>query len=153
MAHVRGTMYANQQAHARRWRGSRWSVTALCGTRSSPVSKQSRWPGAWWRRASGSSCYRFIYAQLARKPGVSTCPSASRNVGGGVVGEGTQPHSSLSGPLAERPQEANDRQTPGHWEADLAVQDLWTGRPDPPRAPLPPESLSAPGEIRPHRRL
>ena len=53
-----------------------------------------------------------------------------------------------------RPQEANERQTPGHWEADLAVQDLWTGRPDPPRAPLPPDHRSqAPGEsLRPHRR-
>ena len=39
------------------------------------------------RVISHETIYRFIYAQLARKkatPGVS-CPSASRNVGGGVV--------------------------------------------------------------------
>ena len=56
----------------------------------------------------------------------------------GVVGEGTQPHSALRRPLAG-PQEA--KQTPGHWEASDAVQDL-TGRPDPPRAPLPPDHRS-----------
>ena len=106
-------VYANQQAHARRWRGSRWSVTALCGTRSSPVSNRaglrSRWPGAWpWRRASGSSptrpstgSYTPNWRGRRTTPGVSTCPSASRNVGGGVVGEGTQPHSSLSAALLQ----------------------------------------------------
>ena len=65
-------VYANQQAHARRWPPG-WSVTALCGTRSSPVSNraglQSRWPGAWpyetgKRVISHETIYRFIYAQL-----------------------------------------------------------------------------------------
>lgn len=127
-------VYANQQAHARRWRGSRlernsalrdqilarlkqgWSPEQVAGRLALETGK---------RVISHETIYRFIYAQLARKKdytwrqylplGKSKRGRRSRRRG--------NPASffALRRPLAERPQEANDRQTPGHWEADLML--------------------------------
>ena len=148
-----------KQAHARRWRGSRLERNSAL--RDQILARlRSRWPGAWpWRRASGSSptrpstgSYTPNWRGRRTTPGVSTCPSASRNVGGGVVGEGTQPHSSLSAALLQNAPRRRMTGRPQDTGRPNAVQDLWTGRPDPPRAPLPPDH-QAPGEsLRPHRR-
>ena len=115
-------VYANQQAHARRWRGSRlernsalrdqilarlkqgWSPEQVAGRLALETGK---------RVISHETIYRFIYAQLARKKdytwrqylplGKSKRGRRSRRRG--------NPASffALRRPLAERPQEANDR--------------------------------------------
>ena len=59
----------------------------------------------------------------------STCREARRNGDPiGAVGAVRPPLKRR--PLAERPQAAADRQTPGHWEADLALRQgvTWIGR-------------------------
>ena len=55
--------YADQQAHARRWQGSRLDGTGVCGNRcsvgSSRAGLRSRWRVGWrWSQARGSSPMR-----------------------------------------------------------------------------------------------
>ena len=119
-------------AHARRWRGSRWSVTVRDQILARLKQGWSPEHGPGDGQAGHLPRDHLPVPWRGRRttPGVSTCPSASRNVGGGVV-------SSLSAALAERPQEANDRQTPGHWEADLMRSGPYPDRETPISRPTP----------------
>ncbi len=74
---------------------------------------------------SHETIYRFIYAQIARTNDFSWrryLPRAKSKRGRRGT-RGGSPVSFIEGriPLSERPAEARDRQTPGHWEADLMM--------------------------------
>ena len=124
--------FADQHAHARRWRGSRlerdadlrarvlsrlkhgWSPEQVAG-------RSARESGT--RVISHESIYRFIYAQLARTKDYSWrhyLPRA-KSKRGWRGRRGGSPASFIAHrvPLTHRPQEAATRQIPGHWEADL----------------------------------
>ena len=74
---------------------------------------------------SHETIYRFIYAQLARTKDYSWRHYLPRGKSkrGWRGRRGGSPASfiRLRRPLAERPQDAADRLTPGHWEADLML--------------------------------
>ena len=127
--------YADQQAHARRWRGPRGSTaTPPCAPRSSPASNRvgppNRSPGGLARESghpviSHESIYRFIDAQIRRTKDYAWrhfLPRAKAKRGR----RGRKGGSSVSfiqhrRPLTDRPASAADRQVPGHWEADLML--------------------------------
>ena len=126
--------YAEQQARARRWCGSR--LERDDGLREGVLSglKQGWSPeqvaGRLAREAGRSvisheTIYRFIYGQLARKKDYSWrhyLPRAKSKRGWrGRKGGSSASFITLRRPLAERPQAAADRQVPGHWEADLML--------------------------------
>jgi len=126
--------YADQQSRARRWTGSKldrdiilrqivlsrlkqgWSPEQVCG---------------WLALGSGQpvisyeTIYRFIYAQIARHKDYSWrhyLPRGKSKRGWrGRKGGSSASFIAHRRPLCERPVEANDRQTPGHWEADLML--------------------------------
>ena len=126
--------YADQQAHARRWRGSRlerdeglrdkvlsrlkqgWSPEQAAGRMAMESGK---------RVISHESIYRFIYGQIARKKDYSWrhyLPRAKSKRGWrGRKGGSPAAFIFLRRPVAQRPQKASDRRTPGHWEADLML--------------------------------
>ena len=126
--------YADQQAHARRWRGSRlerdeglrdkvlsrlkqgWSPEQAAGRMAMESGK---------RVISHESIYRFIYGQVARKKDYSWrhyLPRAKSKRGWrGRKGGSPADFIFLRRSVAQRPQEAADRRTPGHWEADLML--------------------------------
>jgi transposase, IS30 family len=126
--------YAQEQSKARRWTGSRLERQAtlreavLAGlTRGlSPeqiAGRLARENGT--AVISHETIYRFIYAQIRR-----TNDSAWRlylprgKTRRGFRGrKGGSPVNFIHGrvSIAERPQAANDRQSPGHWEADLMM--------------------------------
>ena len=126
--------YADQQAHARRWRGSRLErdgplrekVLSRLGQGWSPEQVAGRLALDEGRQVlSHESIYRFIYSQMARKKDYSWrhyLPRA-KSKRGFRGRKGGSPASFIAHrrPLAERPQAADDRQTPGHWEADLML--------------------------------
>ena len=126
--------YADQQAHARRWRGSRLErdgplrekVLSRLGQGWSPEQVAGRLALDEGRQViSHESIYRFIYSQMARKKDYSWrhyLPRA-KSKRGFRGRKGGSPASCIAHrrPLAERPQAADDRQTPGHWEADLML--------------------------------
>lgn len=74
---------------------------------------------------SYETIYRFIYAQIARTKNYAWRHYLPR----GKSKRGWRGHRGGSSasfiadrrPLRERPEVANDRQTPGHWEADLML--------------------------------
>ena len=127
-------VYADQQAHARRWRGSKleryselreqvlarlqqgWSPEQVAGRLALESGK---------RVVSHETIYRFIYAQLARKKDYSWRNYLPRGKSqrGWRGRRGGNPASFIAHrrPVAERPQRADNRQTPGHWEADLML--------------------------------
>lgn len=126
--------YAQQQARARRYRGSRLErdtdlrAVVLSGLRAgwSPAQVAGRLAlAAGHRVISHESIYRFIYAQLARTKDYSWrryLPRAkSRRGWRGRRGGNTLPRTPGWAPLSQRSPEANDRRTPGHWEADLML--------------------------------
>ena len=127
-------VYADQQAHARRWRGSRLErdgplrekVFSRLGQGWSPEQVAGRLALDEGRQVlSHESIYRFIYSQMARKKDYSWrhyLPRA-KSKRGFRGRRGGSPASFIAHrrPLAERPQAADDRQTPGHWEADLML--------------------------------
>ncbi len=127
-------VYADQQAHARRWRGSRLErdgplrekVLSRLGQGWSPEQVAGRLALDEGRQViSHESIYRFIYSQMARKKDYSWrhyLPRA-KSKRGFRGRKGGSPASFIAHrrPLAERPQAADDRQTPGHWEADLML--------------------------------
>jgi len=126
--------YAQEQAKARRWTGSRlerepglrqavldrlkqgWSPEQVAGRLARDAGRKV---------ISYESIYRFIYAQIARHkdyawrrylPRAKSRRGCRGRKGGGSVGfiEGRIP-------LSERPPDAASRKTPGHWEADLML--------------------------------
>ena len=74
---------------------------------------------------SHESIYRFLYRQLARTKDYGWrhyLPRARWKRGWrGRKGGSPASFMALRRPLAERPQSAADRRTPGHWEADLML--------------------------------
>ena len=127
-------IYADQQAHARRWRGSRLERDATLRARVlahlaqgwSPEQVAGRLGVEAGRGVlSHESIYRFIYRQLARTKDYRWrhyLPRARWKRGWrGRKGGSPASFMALRRPLAERPQSAADRRTPGHWEADLML--------------------------------
>ena len=126
--------YADQQAHARRWRGARLDRDPQLRDRVLACLKQGWSPqqvaGRLARQAnrpliSHESIYRFIYAQLARKKDYSWrhyLPRA-KSKRGWRGRKGGSPASFIAHrrPLADRPPAVAHRRTPGHWEADLML--------------------------------
>jgi len=126
--------YAQQQSRARRWTGSKldrngvlrekvlaglkrgWSPEQVAGRLSLEAGRQV---------ISHETIYRFIYAQIARTKDYSWrhyLPRA-KSKRGWRGRKGGSPASFIAHrrPLSERPQEAEGRLTPGHWEADLML--------------------------------
>ncbi len=126
--------YADQQARARRWQGSkldrdstlRATVLAQLQHGWSPQQVAGRLAREQHRPViSHETIYRFIYAQMARKTEYAWrhyLPQAKAKRGRRCY-KGRSPASfiALRRPLAERPAAAADRCTPGHWEADLML--------------------------------
>ena len=126
--------YADQQARARRWRGSKLERDAALRHRVLACLKLGWSPqqvaGRLARQAtkcliSYETIYRFIDAQLARKNDYAWrhyLPFA-KSKRGRRRRKGRSPASfiKLRRPLAERPTEVAERRTPGHWEADLML--------------------------------
>ena len=126
--------YAEQQAKARRWSGSildrdgplrdrvlshlqqGWSPEQVAGRLAREQGKPV---------ISHETIYRFIYAQLARTGDYSWrhyLPRARSKRGWRGRKGGSPAHLiHLRRPLSERPKEADDRITPGHWEGDLML--------------------------------
>ena len=124
--------YADQQSRARRWTGSKLDrnkalrelvLSRLAGGWS-PEQVAGRLAREKGRRViSYETIYRFIYAQLGRTRDYSWrhyLPQAKCKRGYRSR-KGSSPASFIAHrrPISERPQKADDRQTPGHWEADL----------------------------------
>ncbi len=127
-------MYADQRARARRRSGSRlerdealrakvlsglkqgWSPEQVCGRPALECGE---------RGISYEIIYRFIYGQLGPEEGLLVASLlASREVEEGLEGSQGRESRFLHTPpmsLAEGPQSAQDRRTPGHWEADLML--------------------------------
>lgn len=126
--------YANQLCRARRWTGSR--LERHRGLRAKVLDALTKgWSpeqvsGRLAREAghhviSHETIYRFIYAQLARTKDYSWrlyLPRA-RSKRGWRGRKGGSPVRFMKArlPISERPDCANDRQTSGHWEADLML--------------------------------
>ena len=126
--------YADHQARARRWQGSkldraptlRATVLARLQQGGSPQQVAGRLAREHHQPViSHETIYRFLYAQLARKKEYAWRhyrPQAKAK-----RGRRRRKRSSAAlcitqrRPLPERPAAATDRRTPGHWEADLLL--------------------------------
>jgi transposase, IS30 family len=127
--------YASEQAKARRWKGSKlerdpilrqavldrlkqgWSPEQVAGRLARQQAKPS---------VSHETIYRFLYAQIARTKDYRwrhylPRAKAKRGRRGKKGGGGPMDTIQARIPIAQRPPEAADRQTPGHWEADLMM--------------------------------
>jgi IS30 family transposase len=126
--------YADEQTRARRWKGSKlerdeslrhtvvdrlaqgWSPEQVAGR----LAREPQRPSV-----SHETIYRFIYAQIARTKDYSwrkLLPRAKSKRGWrGPRGGSSSTFIEGRTPLSDRPAEASDRQTPGHWEADLMM--------------------------------
>jgi IS30 family transposase len=126
--------YAQLQAKARRWKGSRLerdeslraAVIERLASGWSPEQIAGRLRREQGRQViSYESIYRFIYAQLARTKDYSWrryLPRGKNKRGcRGRKGGGSQNFIEGRVSLAERPPDASDRATCGHWEADLMM--------------------------------
>ena len=126
--------YADQQAHARRWRGSRLERDHSLRHRVFSCLQQGWSPqlvAGRLARESGrtvishETIYRFIYAQLAHRKDFSWChylPKAKSKRGWrGRQGGSSSSFIHLRRSLDQRSQDADDRSLPGHWEADLTL--------------------------------
>ena len=126
--------YAHQQAQARCWRGARLergaalreAVLSALGAGWSPAQVSGRLALEYGRPViSHESIYRFIYAQLARTKDYSwrlyLRRGKSKRGWRGRRGGNTIVRIPEWAPLSQRSPEANDRGTPGHWEADLML--------------------------------
>ena len=126
--------YAQSQAKARRWKGSRLerdeslraAVIERLASGWSPEQIAGRLRREQGRQViSYESIYRFIYAQLARTKDYSWrryLPRGKNKRGcRGRKGGGSQNFIEGRVSLAERPPDASDRATCGHWEADLMM--------------------------------
>jgi len=127
-------VYAHQQTRARRWAGSRLDRDSALRDHVL-VRLQAGWSPeqvAGRLRHEAGRCilsyetiYRFVYAQIARTNDFSWrhyLPRAKAKRGWrGRKGGSPASFIALRRPLAERPPTAQDRQSPGHWEADLML--------------------------------
>ena len=126
--------YANAQAKARRWRGSRMLrnpelqtlVLARLAAGWSPQQVAGRLAREQGRTViSSESIYRFIAAQIARTKDYNWrlyLPRAKSKRGfRGRKGGSAVEHIKNRVSLALRPDAAADRASPGHWEADLML--------------------------------
>lgn len=125
-------VYADQQSRARRWKGSkldrnkdlRKTVLSCLAAGWSPEQVAGRLTLERGRGIiSHETIYRFIYAQIARTKDYSwrhLLPRGKSKRGWrGRKGGSPASFIALRCPISERPEQARDRQTPGHWEADL----------------------------------
>ena len=126
--------YAQEQAAARRWSGSRLDRDAALRERvlgdlaqgCSPAQVAGRLKREQGRTVIGcETIYRFIYAQLKRTndrrwrhylPKAKCKRGPRRKRGGSPVLLIKQRL-----PISQRPDQAQDRQQPGHWEADFML--------------------------------
>lgn len=131
-------VYANQMSRSRRWTGSkldrnselREAVFSRLSQGWSPEQVAGR-----LARESGNpiisyeTIYRFIYAQIARKKDYSWrhyLPRGKSKRGWrGRKGGNSATFIAFRRPLSERTKEADNRQTPGHWEADLMLFSIY----------------------------
>jgi IS30 family transposase len=126
--------YAQQQTRARRWKGSRLereeslraAVMERLASGWSPEQIAGRLEREQGRKViSYETIYRFIYAQLARTRDYRWrrfLPRGKSKRGcRGRKGGGSQNFIEGRVSLTERPIEAADRKTCGHWEADLMM--------------------------------
>lgn len=126
--------YAQEQTKARRWRGSRLdrepllrrAVLERLAAGWSPEQIAGRLAREQGRKViSYESIYRFIYAQIPRTKDYSWRHYLPRGKSKrGFRGRrGGSPANLIEGRIsvAERPPAATDRDTPGHWEADLML--------------------------------
>src|SRR6201991_4676899 len=126
--------YAQQQACARRWKGSRLerdaslraAVMERLASGWSPEQIAGRLAREQGRKViSYESIYRFIYAQLARTRDYRWrryLPRGKSKRGcRGRKGGGSENFIEGRVSVAKRPIEASDRKTCGHWEADLMM--------------------------------
>ena len=126
--------YAEERSQARRWNGSRLERHAAlrqavlagltCGLSPEQIAgRLAREKGA--PVISHETIYRFIYAQIRRTNDFSWRRYLPRGKAKrGFRGKrGGSPASFIEGriSIAERPLSADDRQNPGHWEADLMM--------------------------------
>ncbi len=126
--------YAEEQTRARRWSGSRLDRDSEL--RRVVLSRLTRgWSpeqvAASLARETGSpvisheTIYRFIYAQIARHKNYHWrhyLPRGKSKRGWrGRKGGSAALNMAHRRPLKERPEQVDDRQTPGHWEADLML--------------------------------
>ena len=127
-------VHAQERAAARRWSGSRlerdhalreavldrlaagWSPEQIAGRMTHDAGHAV---------ISHESIYRFVYAQIRRTQDFSWRLYLPRGKSkrGWRRKPGGSPASFITGrkPLCERPGEADDRCTPGHWEADTML--------------------------------
>ena len=126
--------YAHEQAKAHRWTGSRLDRNSDLRTYVLSRLEQGWSPeGIAGRLAlergekvlSYETIYRFLYAQIARKKDYSWrhLLVQGKSKRGRRARKGGHPAHliALRRPLDERPAEADDRLTPGHWEGDLML--------------------------------
>jgi IS30 family transposase len=126
--------YAEDQAKARRWSGSRLerqpdlrdTVLDYLKRGFSPEQVAGRLRLEHGRRLiSHESIYRFIYAQIARTTdwGWRRYLPRAKSKRGFRGRKGGNPAAFIEAriPVACRPSTATDRQEPGHWEADLML--------------------------------
>ena len=126
--------YAQQQTRARRWKGSRLerdgslraAVIERLASGWSPEQIAGRMAREQGRRViSYESIYRFIYAQIVRTKDYRWrhyLPRGKSKRGcRGRKGGGSANFIEGRVSLANRPIEACDRRTSGHWEADLMM--------------------------------
>ena len=127
--------YAQEQARARRWGGARLDRDAALRAQVLARLKHGWSPeqiaGRFRRKAgqtvlSHETIYRFIYAHTTRaKTGTAWrhyLPRAKWQRGWrGRRGGSPASFIHRRRPLQERPVAASDRQSPGHWEADLML--------------------------------
>lgn len=126
--------YADQQARARRWSGSKLDRDRTLRAVVLGCLRQGWSPQQVARRLaledprsviSHETIYRFIYAQIARTKEYAWrlyLPRAKSKRGRRrPKARSSASFITLRKPLAERPADAAQRQTPGHWEADLML--------------------------------
>jgi len=124
--------YAEQKSRARRWSGSRLDrnpalrrrVLSLLRGGWSPEAVAARLNRDNGRQTiSYETIYRFIYAQIARHKDYSWrhyLPRGKSKRGHyGTRGGSATTFIALRCSIGARPEAANDRSSPGHWEADL----------------------------------